>query len=47
MFKKVYFLVINLNNIFYFFEYDKSNKRFRIFKSKFNMFKFMNERFYN
>ena len=47
MSKKVYFIVLNLNDIFHFFKYDKSNERFRIFKNKFDMFKFINERFYN
>ena len=47
MFKKVYFIIINLNDISHSFEYDKSNKRFRIFKSKSDMFKFINEGFYN
>ena len=47
MFKKAYFIVINLNDIFYFSKYDKSNKRFKIFKNKFNVFKFISERFYN
>ena len=47
MFKKIYFIIINLIDIFHFFEYDKSNERFKIFKNKSNIFRFMGERFYN
>ena len=48
MFKKAYFVIINLNDISHSSEYDKSsNKRFRIFKNKSDRFKFMNERFYD
>ena len=38
---------MNLNDIFYFFKYDKSNERFKIFRNKFNIFKFISERFYD